>query len=288
MAEGHVLIIGGAEDKLRERVILGRFVRLAGGPRARIVVISTASSLGAAAGELYRRVFTELGAQAVEPLHAQTRPQANDERLAGRAASATGIFLTGGNQLRLASTVGGTRLAQAMIEAHARGATLAGTSAGASAMSTHMVAFGASGASPRQRMAQVAAGLGVLPGVIIDQHFQQRNRLGRLLSIIAQNPSLLGIGIDEDTAGDVGPDGVLEVVGRRSVTIVDGAASETDAWEVPAHRPLMISNVVLHSFPAGYRFDLHRRVRLAGPLLRALDGTLDPEADQARDSAASS
>ncbi|MGH2466419.1 MAG: cyanophycinase, partial [Candidatus Limnocylindrales bacterium] len=121
-------------------------------------------------------------------------------------------------------------------------------------------------------MAQVAAGLGILPGVIIDQHFQQRNRLGRLLSIIAQNPSLLGIGIDEDTAGDVGPDGIVEVVGRRSVTIVDGGASETDAWEVGAHRPLMISNVVLHSLPAGYRFDLRRRELVDQPVLRSVEG----------------
>ena len=114
-----------------------------------------------------------------------------------------------------------------------------------------MVAFGASGARPKQRMVQMAAGLGLLPGVIVDQHFQQRNRLGRLLAIIAQNPSLLGLGIDEDTAGVVGPDHVLEVIGRRSVTIIDGAGSDTDAWEVRAHRPLMISNVVLHSLPAG-------------------------------------
>ena len=112
-----------------------------------------------------------------------------------------------------------------------------------------MVAFGASGGTPKQRMVQMAAGLGILPGVIVDQHFQQRNRLGRLLATIAQNPALLGLGIDEDTCGVVSPDMVMEVIGRRSVTIVDGQASETDAWEVRAHRPIMISNVVLHSLP---------------------------------------
>jgi cyanophycinase len=108
--------------------------------------------------------------------------------------------------------------------------------------------------------------------VIIDQHFQQRNRLGRLLSLIAQNPSLLGMGVDEDTAGVVGPDHVMDVIGRGSITIVDGSSSETDAWEVRGHRPLMISNVVLHSLPAGYRFDLRRRHRIAAPALRALPG----------------
>ena len=271
MADGHVIVIGGAEDKVRERLILSRFVALAGGPDARITVISSASSLGPLAGEMYRRVFTELGAAEVRPIHAMDRAQANDDENARTVQRSTGVFLTGGNQLRLSSTIGGTAIAQAISERHRHGSVIAGTSAGASAMSSHMVAFGASGGTPKQRMVQMAAGLGILPSVIIDQHFQQRNRLGRLLATIAQNPSLLGLGIDEDTAGVVGPDHVLEVIGRRSVTIVDGAASETDAWEVRAHRPLMISNVVLHSLPAGYRFDLRRRVRVAAPLLRALD-----------------
>jgi cyanophycinase len=271
MTEGHVMVIGGAEDKVRERVILSRFVKLAGGNDARIAVISTASSLGPLAGEMYRRVFTELGADEVHPIHTTTRAQCSDPIAVRTVREATGIFLTGGNQLRLSSTIGGTPLAQAITRRHREGAVVAGTSAGASAMSTHMVAFGASGATPKQRMVQMAAGLGILPGVIVDQHFEQRNRLGRLLAIIAQNPSLLGIGVDEDTAGVVGPDRVLEVIGRRSITIIDGANSETDAWEVKAHRPLMISNVILHSLPAGYRFDLEARERMAAPMLRALD-----------------
>jgi cyanophycinase len=271
VAEGHVIVIGGAEDKVRDRLILSRFVALAGGPDARITVISSASSLGPLAGEAYKRVFTDLGASEVWPVHAITRAQANDEKAARTVGDSTGVFMTGGNQLRLSSTIGGTAIAQAILERHRHGSVIAGTSAGASAMSSHMVAFGASGGTPKQRMVQMAAGLGLLPSVIVDQHFQQRNRLGRLLATIAQNPSLLGLGIDEDTAGVVGPDLVMEVIGRRSVTIVDGAASETDAWEVRAHRPLMISNVVLHSLPPGYRFDLRHRVRVAAPVLHAID-----------------
>jgi len=272
VTEGSVIIIGGAEDKVRDRVILNRFVTLAGGPDATIVVISTASSLGAEAGARYKAVFGELGVNRVRPLHAVTRPQANDESAALLLRDATGVFLTGGNQLRLASTIGGTRLADAILERFRHGAVVAGTSAGASALSSHMIAFGASGATPKQRMAQISAGLGLIPGVIVDQHFQQRNRLGRLLSLIAQNPSLLGIGVDEDTAGVVGPDHQLEVIGRGSITVVDGAGSETDAWEVKGHRPLMISGVVLHSLPSGYRFDLRRRNRIATPALHALPG----------------
>ncbi len=271
MADGHVIVIGGAEDKVRERIILSRFVALAGGQDARIAVISSASSLGPLAGEMYRKVFTELGAAHVTPIHATTRTQANDEESARAVQDSTGVFLTGGNQLRLSSTIGGTAIAQAIGERHRHGSVVAGTSAGASAMSSHMVAFGASGGTPKQRMVQMAAGLGILPGVIVDQHFQQRNRLGRLLATIAQNPALLGMGIDEATAAVVSPDMTMEVIGRRSITIVDGSESETDAWEVRAHRPIMISNVVLHSLPVGYRFDLRRRVRIAAPALRALD-----------------
>jgi cyanophycinase len=272
MTDGTVIVIGGAEDKVRDRVILSRFVALAGGASATIAVISTASSLGLEAGERYREIFTELGVPTVRPLHAMTRAQANDETFSRMVADASGVFLTGGNQLRLSSTIGGTRLAEAILDRFRHGAVVAGTSAGASAMSSHMIAFGASGATPKQRMATIAAGLGVLPGVIVDQHFQQRNRLGRLLSLIAQNPSLLGLGVDEDTAGVVGPDHVLEVIGRGSITVIDGAAAETDAWEVRGHRPVMISNVVLHSLPSGYRFDLRRRHRVATPSLTALDG----------------
>jgi cyanophycinase len=272
VSDGTVIIIGGAEDKVRDRVILNRFVSLAGGTDATVAVISTASSLGAEAGQRYRDVFGDLGVKKIRTLHAVTRPQANDETAALALRDATGVFLTGGNQLRLSSTIGGTRLADAILDRFTHGAVVAGTSAGASAMSSHMIAFGASGATPKQRMAQIAAGLGLLPGVIVDQHFQQRNRLGRLLSLIAQNPSLLGLGVDEDTAGVVGPDHVMEVIGRGSITVVDGAASETDAWEIKGHRPLMISNVVLHSLPSGYRFDLRRRHRIATPALHAIPG----------------
>jgi cyanophycinase len=272
MPDGTVIVIGGAEDKIRDRVILGRFVELSGGPRARLVVVSSASSLGALAGERYRQVFADLGVRHLTPIDAVSRAEANDPAIARALRGATGIFLTGGNQLRLSATIGGTRLARAIVERFHDGACVAGTSAGASAMSSHMIAFGASGGTPRHRMAAMAAGLGLLPQVIVDQHFQQRNRLGRLLSIIAANPSLLGLGVDEDTAGIIRPDGILEVIGRGSITIVDGSVAETDVWEIHGHRPLMISGVTLHALPAGYRFDLRRRIKVPGPALIAIRG----------------
>lgn len=272
MADGTVIVIGGAEDKIKDRVILNRFLALAGGQDAKVVVVSTASSLGALAGQRYQEVFGALGCRRVRPIHATTRAEANDPAVVRQVRDATGIFLTGGNQLRLSATIGGTRLADAIVERFHAGAVAAGTSAGASAMSAHMIAFGASGGTPKHRMAQIAAGLGLLPGVIVDQHFQQRNRVGRLLSVIAQNPSLLGLGVDEDTAGVVTPDGILEVIGRGSITIIDGSAAETDAWEIHGHRPLMISGVILHALPSGYRFDLRRRQRVSTPALEVIRG----------------
>ena len=215
MPLGTVIVIGGAEDKVRDRVILSRFVALAGGRTRTIAVISTASLARPRGGRALPPVFMELGAAEVRPLHAITRPQANDEACGpGRARRDRRIFLTGGNQLRLSSTIGGTRLADAILERFQDGRG-----------GRRHVAPAQRDVEPHDRVrgvgrdAQAAdgpdrGGLGLLPGVIIDQHFQQRNRLGRLLSLIAQNPSLLGLGVDEDTAGVVGPDHVMEVIGR--------------------------------------------------------------------------
>ena len=272
---GPVMVIGGAEDKLRNRVILSRFVEMAKGAHGHIVVISTASSLGEEATELYRELFNHMGVGRVSGLRPLTREEANEPAAAKLTDQATGIFLTGGNQLRLSSVVGGTGLGLALNRAHSRGAVIAGTSAGASAVSTHMMAFGASGPTPKSRMAQVSAGLGILRNVVVDQHFEQRTRLGRLLAVVAQSPSLIGLGLDEDTAAIVYPDETLEVVGRGAVTIVDGSMLVSDAFEARGHRPIMVSGAILHSLPSGYRFDLNERTlapAVAGQPARAERG----------------
>jgi cyanophycinase len=256
---GPVMVIGGAEDKLGERVILSRFAQLAGGDHARIVVISTASSLGDAATELYRQIFARVGVSKVTGLRPETREEANDPRMVDALKGVTGIFMTGGNQLRLSSVIGGTKLGAAILDAHGRGVVVAGTSAGASAVATHMMAFGSSGATPKHRMANVSVGLGLVVNVVIDQHFEQRTRLGRLLAVVAQSPSLIGLGLDEDTAAIIDANDVLEVIGRGSVTIVDGTDVITDAFQTTGHKPMMVSNARLHSLPSGYRFDLRAR-----------------------------
>jgi cyanophycinase len=263
------MAIGGAEDKLGDKAVLARFVELAGGASARVLIVSTASSLGEEVTDLYRTVFAELGVGEIEALRPRTREQAEQPAATAAVEHATGVFLTGGNQLRLAMVVGGTAMGRALTDAYRRGAVVAGTSAGASALAEHMVSFGRPGETPRQRMGQLSSGLGLLPGVVVDQHFGQRNRIGRLLAMVAQSPALLGVGIDEDTAAVIGGDGVLEVIGRGAVTVVDGSNVVSDAYEVRQHRPVLVSGAVLHALPPGSRFDLAERKLL--PRLTALE-----------------
>jgi cyanophycinase len=256
---GPVMVIGGAEDKLRDKTILARFAKLAGGAEGHVVVISTASSLGDAATDVYRELFLGLGLGRVTGLRPEERAEADDPAAAASVTQASGIYLTGGNQSRLASVVAGTRLGDALFLARDRGVVLAGTSAGASAMASHMVAFGRSGPTPKNRMAQLSAGLGILQGIVIDQHFEQRGRIGRLLAIVAGSPSLLGMGLDEDTCAIVHADQSMQVIGRGAVTIVDGSHVKSDAYRGKGYRPLMVSGAVLHSLPSGYWFDLRSR-----------------------------
>jgi len=259
---GALLAIGGAEDKLGRRSVLRSFVNLAGGKDARIAVIATASSLGPEIVEVYDALFRKLGARDVLAARPESREEADDPAMVARLDDVTGIFMTGGNQLKLAGVVNGTDFGEAIRSAHGRGVTVAGTSAGASIQSSHMVAFGAGGATAKQRMTQLAAGLGLVRNCVVDQHFEQRNRYGRLLMIVAQSPSLLGIGVDEDTAAIVTEEHdqqLLTVAGRGTVTIFDGRNIVSNAHEARHTAPLLASGVILHALPAGSVFNLTER-----------------------------
>jgi cyanophycinase len=275
MGPGPLLVIGGAEDKLRKRTILREFVAASGGADARIALIPTASSLGDEVVEVYDALFRRLGAGEVVAVRPETREEAHDPDLVKAVGEATGVFMTGGNQLKLSAIVCGTPLGEAIVEAHLSGAVVAGTSAGASIQSSHMVAFGVGGATPKQRMTQVAAGLGLVRSAVIDQHFDQRNRYGRLLMIVAQSPQLLGIGVDEDTCARISRDDdgreILSVLGRGCVTILDPAHIVSNAYEAMRSSPLLASGVLLHVLPAGASFDLTSRT------LVPQSPTIDPE-----------
>lgn len=256
------MLIGGAEDKTGARVVLQRFVRLAGGADARVAVVATASSLGQEAVDLYHEAFGRLGVKDVRGPLPTTRAEAADPDLVAQLADVTGVFLTGGNQMTLTGALAATPFGDAILAAHRRGAVVGGTSAGASGQSEHMMAFGAEGATPKLRMAQMTAGLGLLHGVVVDQHFDQRNRYGRLLSLVAHAPHLLGIGVDEDTAAVVTDLRWLEVVGRGAVTLFDGRGVTSNADTARRSAPLLVSGAVVHSLPSGARFDLQDRVLL--------------------------
>jgi cyanophycinase len=256
---GYLMPIGGAEDKTRERQILSRFVQLCGGPGACIAIIPTASTMPAETGARYADIFGRLGA-ATYVVDVQDRRQANDPAVTALLDGVTGIFLTGGEQMRLVSCVGGTLLGQKLRSCLELGVMVAGTSAGASAMSEHMIAFGRSGSIPSQRMVQLAPGLGLSARAIIDQHFRQRDRIGRLLTAVAYNPAMLGIGIDEDTALIVGPDNRCEVIGSGAVTVVDGSTLEyTDIHAAKRHDRIAIVGMTVNVLTHGCRYDLDTR-----------------------------
>ena len=269
---GIVMPIGGAEDKVGRMTVLREVVRLAGGADARIVVISTASSLGDEITHAYLQIFSSLGVADVVGIRPESRAQAASPDLVNAVDSCTAVFMTGGNQVKLSAIVVGTPLGAAIRAAHHRGALIAGTSAGASILSTHMVSLGSGGATPKFRMSQVSEGLGLLPLAIVDQHFTQRNRFGRLLSLVAGNPAQLGLGVDEDTAAIIRPDGRLEVKGRGVVTVLDGSAALTTAYTATGTQPLMISDVRLHCLPRGAVFDLFGRRLVSAPGLPDVSG----------------
>ncbi len=252
-----LLIIGGAEDKLGRSVVLKRFVRLAGGRSSRIAIIPTASSFVDEVAETYTRVFTRLRAGSdIEVVHAPSRAAAHDPELVARLERATGVFMSGGSQLKLSQFLVGTPVGDAIHAAYGRGVVIAGTSAGASIMSRFMISLGDEGLTPRQRASQLTAGLGLLENVIVDQHFDQRGRYGRLMSLVANSPNLLGMGIDENTAVEIRDERVMTIIGTGGVFVIDARAAVTDAPDARRGAPMLVSGAVVHSLPTGATFDL--------------------------------
>jgi cyanophycinase len=258
-SHGHLVIIGGHEDKQHDMDILKRFVELSGGSEAKLVVITAASTVTGEMWDSYDRVFGELGVERRMHLHLKSRQDANDEDHIKDIEDASGIFMTGGDQKRLLALIGGTRLDTAMHTAlKLRGACIGGTSAGASAMSGHMLAQGRAELHPEKGSVSLGAGLGFLHKVVVDQHFSERQRLSRLLSVVAQNPYLQGIGIDEDTALVIERGVGIEVIGEGAVTIVDGRTMSTNIAEIPDRETPELIDVRLHLLPAGSKYRLPR------------------------------
>ena len=261
---GFVIPIGGAEKKNRQAAIQRRFVELCGGRAARIAVVPTASKLDDA-GEIYRHAFATMAAGQIDILPIRDRADAMRAETVAALGAASGIFLTGGDQLRLSTILGGTEAAEAIRRANARGVHVAGTSAGAAFISEHMICYGRGGPTPRMGMTTLAPGLGLTRLAIVDQHFRERDRIGRLMTALAFNPALIGLGIDEDTAAFIGADEVLEVVGSGGVTVLD-PSGVTHSSMAAAHKGGAVGffGLRLNVLVSGDRFDLQRRKPVLG------------------------
>lgn len=257
-----IMVIGGAEDKVHGREILRTFFKRSGETDARIAIIPSASREPAVIGGRYRTIFEEMGASVIKVLDIRDREQCNDPQMQEFVEECTGVFMTGGDQLRLCGLLAETALMDRIRQRAQKGEiTLAGTSAGAAVMGHHMIAGGGSGESPNRSLVDMAIGLGFLPFVVVDQHFHNRNRMSRLISAIAGHPNLLGIGIDEDTCALFTSVGTIEVLGKGTVTIIDpGNMTYTNHAKVGPTDPIGIYNLRVHILSHGDQFLLDQRM----------------------------
>lgn len=258
--DGKLLIIGGAEDKKGECKILKRFIQEAGGRESVITILTVATELPEQVGEEYQELFKKLGGGEVQVLDVSERGGANQEGIVRELLKSSGVFFTGGDQLRITGMLGGTMMGKALHQLYERGVIIAGTSAGASVMSDTMIVGGEAG-TPKKDTLTMAPGLGLLRSVVVDQHFAQRGRIGRLLMAVSHNPYVLGVGIDEDTAILVHSDGRFFVVGNNTVTVVDASPTiASNVSEISPGQALVLTPVLMHVLSEGYGFDLKRRV----------------------------
>lgn len=255
--QGRLVIIGGAEDRKQDRIILRKFLELSGGSNAKIRVVNAASGVPDVVWASYQAVFQDLGARNCEVVPMLTRDDASKPEVISQLAEADGIFITGGDQNRLMQCLWESPASQAMHRAfHLNNTCIAGTSAGAAVMSRHMLAQGAPTPTPEKDVVSMDIGLSFMPNAIVDQHFSQRHRLSRLLSALAQRPDLLGVGIDEDTALVIEPNQSVEIVGRGAVTLVDPRYMRSNLDTIDEGDKLEMLGLQLHVLPAGNRYVL--------------------------------
>ena len=254
---GFIIPIGGAVSKRKNPIILEKFVKLCGGDKAVITVIPTATKLEEN-GEIFINLFTEMGASDVFSIDIKKRSDCSNENYLSKLMKSTGVFISGGNQLRLSTILGGTPVAKAIRRLNADGVHIAGTSAGAAIMPEHMISGGRSGGTPTPKSVSLSPGLGLTNSVVIDQHFRQRDRLGRLLAAIAYSPFLTGVGIDENTAIFIDPDNTFSVEGSGAVTIVDPSKmNATSASTSGRNDAINITDIKLHILASGSNYDLN-------------------------------
>jgi cyanophycinase len=258
-ARGKLVIVGGAEDKEDECLILKEFTRLAKGAKSRIVLMTVATNHPAEVSREYRAVFRRLDVDDIEVVDVSTREDAALHESLEKIKQATALYFTGGDQLHITSLLGGTEMQKLIHERYERGLLIGGTSAGAAMMSNSMILEGGGEENPRAEAVRIGPGMDLLIGSMIDTHFSQRGRHGRLLTAVAHYPQDLGLGIDENTALVVDKT-EFEVIGEGAVTIIDGGAMNyTNLPYVKECNGLALYGVCVHVLPAGHRYDLANR-----------------------------
>ena len=264
---GHLLVIGGAEDKYNERRILKKFLELAGGDKAEVLIVPVASDFPEFAADVYTQAFRNLGVASPRVLRATSRQDVAHADVEKLLDGITGVFLTGGDQMRLVSLLGGTKLAEKLRKmVRETNIVLAGSSAGSAAMSTSMIVRGEPSSHPHKNAVKLSPGLGFLKNIIIDQHFSERGRISRLITAVSYNPYNLGIGIDENTAIILDGNGILEVFGQGSATIVDGSQiSFNEIAEVADNEAFSICGVQFHVLRDGLIYNFLERHPMQPP-----------------------
>jgi cyanophycinase len=259
-----VMVIGGAEDKVNGCGILNAFFNSAGGKMATIGIIPCASQEPSVVGDRYYQIFKGMGAQQVQILDIRQPKECDEERWLNVLSNCSGVFFTGGDQLRLRDLLSGSQF-MASIEHRIAldNFVLAGTSAGAAIIGEKMISGGSSGDSPSQSLVDLTTGLGIFPELLVDQHFHNRNRMARLMSAIAAHPDKLGVGIDEDTCAAFENNGTFEVLGKGTITIVDpGKLTHTNYLSSSQSEPLSLHNLTVHILSPGDRYDYQQRMVL--------------------------
>lgn len=268
-AQYPIMVIGGAEDKVNERGILSAFFESSGGSQATVGIIPCASREPEAVGIRYQQIFEQMGVKQIHLLDIRHADQCNSQHWLDIIDSCSGVFVTGGDQLRLCDLIAGSQLIARIQERIARDQlVLAGTSAGAAMMGATMIAGGSSGESPNRTLVDLTRGLGIIPEFLVDQHFHNRNRMARLLSAIAACPDKLGIGIDEDTCAAIRGDGTFEVLGQGTITVIDTQLMNyTNYSQVQENQPICLHNLRLHVLSQGDRYNYQTRTVLPRPSL---------------------
>lgn len=258
--EGTLVAVGGSEDKSNDLEVLRSICALPSGGTKIVEVIPTASRIPEEAAGQYIEPFQKIGVETVNIMDITDRAAANDPALVQRIINSDVVYFTGGDQLRITNLLGGSDLLQAMMGHYQRGGVIAGTSAGAAAMSQVMIYQGKAGMAMRKGTVQMTPGMGLIRNAVVDSHFTQRGRFSRLLEVVTSNPGVIGLGLDEDTGIVVRHGHLLEAIGSGVIVVVDGhGMSYSNVTQIRMGQAIAEEGVQVHTLTAGHMYDMEAR-----------------------------